>query len=158
MRSIYLFLLAALVGIEIALGVFVAPVIFYPSSLIGEGVLTHFQSGILISQIFVKYNYILLSVSAFVFLHDIVGLKFKECFHIKISAFALSAINLSLALSFVYYFTPFIIEAQALGEAMTKGNAEFDAMHKASEYVMKLMMLAQFLLFFVRSFKGKSEM
>lgn len=157
MRNIYLFLLAGLVGMEISLGVLVAPTLFYPQNLIGDGVLTHFQSGVLMSDIFVKNNYILVFISAFIFLYDLVYLKSKEYFYIKFSAFVLSSINLALALSFVYYFTPFILEAQAIGEVMTKGDPQFDMMHKASEYVMKIMMIAQFLLFFIRCIKSRSR-
>lgn len=153
MRSIYLFLLAALVGIEIALGAFVAPVIFYPAKFIGDGVLTHFQSGVMMTQIFLKYNYILLAVSAFTLAFDLFKLRSNECVHVKISAVALSFINAVLAAVFVFYFTDFILDAQAAGEAMTKGNAEFDAIHSASELVMKIMIVVQALLFFLRSFK-----
>ncbi|MCD8212552.1 MAG: DUF4149 domain-containing protein [Campylobacter sp.] len=157
MRKIYLFLLAALIGIEIALGAFVAPMLFFPQKFIGEGVLTHFQSGVLMTQIFLKYNYVLLGVSAFAFIFDLFGLKQKECMHVKISAFALSFISFTLALAFVFYFTEFIVQAQAIGEVATKGNAEFDAIHATSELVMKLMMIAQTILFFLRAYTKPSE-
>lgn len=155
MRSIYLFLLASLVGIELALGMFVAPVIFYPSSLIGEGVLTHFQSGILMSQIFIKCNYALLFVAVWAILYELFYIKKDFCLHIKISSIFLALINLTLTIAFVYYFTDFILSAQAQGESATIGNAEFDAMHKASEYVMKLMIVSQILLFFMQGYKEK---
>ncbi|EAH7779714.1 DUF4149 domain-containing protein, partial [Campylobacter coli] len=54
MKAINLFLLAAMIGIELILGIVVAPVIFYPANLIGEGVLSHFQSGLMMTQIFIK--------------------------------------------------------------------------------------------------------
>ena len=151
MKNIYLFLLAALVGVEIALGAFVAPVIFFPQKLIGEGVLTHFQSGIMMTQIFI--NYILLGISALAFAYEAASLRGKESFGVRISGFMLSFINLSLALLFVFYFTDFIVAAQAAGQDATIGNAEFDAMHKAIEWAMKMMMIAQTALFFLRSYK-----
>lgn len=153
MKSVYLFLLAALVGIEVALGAFAAPTLFFPAKFIGEGVLSHFQSGVLMTQIFLKFNYVLLAVSAFVFIYDAAKIRGAECFHVRVSAFALAFINLALALAFVFYFTDFIVQAQAAGEAMTKGNAQFDAMHEASELVMKIMMVVQAALFFLRSYK-----
>ncbi|WP_170000023.1 DUF4149 domain-containing protein [Campylobacter sp. RM9328] len=157
MKNVYLFLLAGLIGVELALGVFVAPAIFYPQRYMGESPLTHFESGVIMTQIFIKYNYALLFVSAFALLFELFGPKGKTSFYIKISSFALAFINLALALAFVFYFTDFIIAAQAMGEEMTMGNAEFDAMHKASEYVMKLMLMAQTLLFFISAIKPKSQ-
>lgn len=153
MRNIYLFLLAALVGIEISLGIFVAPVIFYPHKFIETGVLTHFQSGILMTQIFLKYNYVLLATSLFAFAFDAISLRSNDSFGVRISGFMLSFINLGLAVLFVFYFTDFIVQAQAAGEAMTKGNAQFDAIHNLSEWVMKVMMVVQVMLFFLRSYK-----
>ncbi|MGB2553916.1 DUF4149 domain-containing protein, partial [Campylobacter sp. MOP51] len=60
MKGLYLLLLAALIGIEISIGAFVAPTLFYPQSIIGDGILTHFQSGLLMTNIFVKFNYVLI--------------------------------------------------------------------------------------------------
>lgn len=37
MKSIYFLLLAAVIGTELTLGILVAPVIFFPQSIIGEG-------------------------------------------------------------------------------------------------------------------------
>ena len=47
--SIYIFIIAALIGIELSLGALVAPVVFFPQQIIGDGVLSHFQSGKLMS-------------------------------------------------------------------------------------------------------------
>jgi hypothetical protein len=52
-------------------------------------------------------------------------------------------------MAFVFYFTPYILDAQKLGAKAT-ATAEFASMHKASEFVMKAMMLAQVVLFFIR--------
>ncbi|EAL7925103.1 DUF4149 domain-containing protein, partial [Campylobacter coli] len=60
MKAINLFLLAAMIGIELILGIVVTPVIFYPANLIGEGVLSHFQSGLMMTQIFIKMGYLLI--------------------------------------------------------------------------------------------------
>lgn len=150
LKNIYLFLLAGLVGVELSLGVFVAPAIFYPQRFGLEGVLTHFQSGVIMTQIFIKYNYFLIILSTFFMLFELLNARKNERFNIKISRLALAFINLALALVFVFYFTDFIITAQQKGEAFTIANADFNAIHKASEYVMKLMMIAQILLFFMQ--------
>ncbi|MDO5045270.1 DUF4149 domain-containing protein [Campylobacter sp.] len=150
MKSLYLLLLAVLIGVELALGVLVAPVIFYPQSIIGDGVLTHFQSGQMMAQIFVKFNYFLLVVSIFALVYEVFfAATSKAKFALKLSSFMLALINLMIALSFIYYCTPYILQAQALGEAATK-TTEFLQVHKASEYEMKLMMVIQLLLFFIK--------
>ena len=63
-RSFYLFLLGICIGSELAIGIFMAPVIFYPSQYIGEGVLSHYQSGQLMTQVFLKYNILLIFIRA----------------------------------------------------------------------------------------------
>ncbi|EAI4448106.1 DUF4149 domain-containing protein [Campylobacter lari] len=154
MKSIYLFLLASLIGIEISIGVFLAPTIFYPAKFIGEGVLTHFQSGLLMTHIFVQFGYILLGVSVFSILIEIFSFKDKNLtFKINFSKFMLSLIILALSLLFVFYFTAYVLEAQSLGEEATK-TQEFIKIHGASEVVMKIIMLSQVILFFL-NFKTK---
>ena len=61
----------------------------------------------------------------------------------------LSFLNLALALSFAFIFTPFIVHAQSLGAEATQ-TAEFAKMHSTSEYVMKVMLVLQLILFFVK--------
>ncbi|MCI7363915.1 MAG: DUF4149 domain-containing protein [Campylobacter lanienae] len=151
-RSFYLFLLGICIGSELAIGIFMAPVIFYPSQYIGEGVLSHYQSGQLMTQVFLKYNILLIFISSLILLFEIVNLKGSESFNYKISAFFLSLIISLLAMSFVFYFTPYILQAQKIGAEAT-ATAEFISMHKASEFVMKAMLLAQVALFFIRARK-----
>ncbi|MGM9997687.1 DUF4149 domain-containing protein [Campylobacter lanienae] len=151
-RSFYLFLLGICIGAELAIGIFMAPVIFYPSQYIGEGVLSHYQSGQLMTQVFLKYNILLIFISSLILLFEIVNLKGSESFNYKISAFFLSLIIALLAMSFVFYFTPYILQAQKIGAEAT-ATAEFISMHKASEFVMKAMLLAQVALFFIRARK-----
>ncbi|WP_086229233.1 DUF4149 domain-containing protein [Campylobacter devanensis] len=148
-RSFYLLLLGICIGAELAIGIFMAPVIFYPSQYIGEGVLSHYQSGQLMTQVFLKYNVMLTFISSLIFLFEIINLKNSESFNYKISAFFLALIITLLAMSFVFYFTPYILQAQKIGVEAT-ATAEFASMHKASEFVMKAMILAQVALFFIR--------
>ena len=149
MKSVYFLLLGALIGTELALGVLVAPTIFYPQSILGEGVLTQFQSGKLMATIFVKFNYALLAVSVLIALFELASFRSSVKFAAKFSMGMLCAINLALALSFVFYFTPYIMDAQAAGEAATQ-TAQFAQLHAASEWTMKLMLFAQLALFFIK--------
>ena len=138
-----------MIGTELTLGILVAPVIFFPQSIIGEGILTHFMSGQMMTKIFLKFNYVLLFVSAFVAVSELFDLRKKLAFSLKFSTFMLSFLNLALALSFVFIFTTFIVQAQSLGDEATQ-TAEFAKMHSASEYVMKVMLVLQLILFFVK--------
>ena len=138
-----------MIGTELTLGILVAPVIFSPQNIIGEGVLTHFMSGQMMTKIFLKFNYVLLFVSAFVAVSELFDLRKKLAFSLKFSTFMLSFLNLALALSFVFIFTPFIVQAQSLGAEATQ-TAEFAKMHSASEYVMKVMLVLQLILFFLK--------
>ena len=152
MKAIHLFLLAAMIGVELILGVVVAPVVFYPQSLIGENVLSHFQSGLMMSDIFVKMGYVLLVVALFNALYELINFfKKEEKFQLRFSKFALSIIVLILALFFVFYFTAYILEAQKMGESVIK-TAEFQSMHEASEVVIKIIVCMQIFLYFL-SFK-----
>lgn len=138
-----------MIGTELTLGILVAPVIFFPQNIIGEGVLTHFMSGQMMTKIFLKFNYVLLFVSAFMAVSELFDLRKKIAFSLKFSTFMLSFLNLALALSFVFIFTPFIVQAQGLGAEATQ-TAEFAKMHSTSEYVMKVMLVLQLILFFLK--------
>ncbi|ANE34607.1 hypothetical membrane protein (DUF4149 domain) [Campylobacter hyointestinalis subsp. lawsonii CCUG 27631] len=152
LKNSYLFLLALIIGVEISIGAFLAPVLFFPAKYIGEGVLSLFQSGQLMTQVFLKYNMLLIAVCLVSIIYELINLiKNKEdSFNFKFSAFMLSFIVLGLASSFVFYFTPYIVNAQSLGELATTTN-DFARIHKASEIVMKIMIIAQTILFFVRA-------
>ncbi|CUU68342.1 putative integral membrane protein [Campylobacter hyointestinalis] len=152
LKNSYLFLLALIIGVEISIGAFLAPVVFFPAKYIGEGVLSIFQSGQLMTQVFLKYNMLLIAVSIVSIIYELINLiKNKEdSFNFKFSAFMLSFIVLGLASSFAFYFTPYIVNAQSLGELATTTN-DFASVHKTSEIVMKIMIIAQTILFFVRA-------
>lgn len=148
MKSIYLFLLAAIVGFEFGIGAVVAPVIFSPPESL-SAILSKFNSGILMSEIFVRFGYVLISVCIFSLLFEIAGV-FDRCnFYLKFSRLMLSIICAGGAFLFVFYFTDFIINAQALGEASVS-TQEFLQIHTASEYTLKIIMIAQVMLFFTR--------
>lgn len=152
MKAVNLFLLAAMIGIELILGIVVAPVIFYPQNFIGDGILSHYQSGILMTQIFIKMGYLLLIVSIINILFEIFS-YFREKFNFKIkfSKLILSLIILILSLVFVFYFTEQIVSMQKLGEQATT-SAKFTGIHSASEITLKIILVSQIFLYFL-SFK-----
>jgi len=54
----YLILLGITLGAGLCAGVFAAPVIFHADDLLGGGVLTHYQEGLIMTQIFLKMNWL----------------------------------------------------------------------------------------------------
>jgi len=154
--GIYLFLLALLLGVEFCCGAFTAPTIFRPENTIGSGILTHFQSGQMMTAIFLKMNKILIAVSLFSFVFEMVNLanNREQSFALKFSSMMMSAIILILALMFILYFTDWIVSAQAGGPEATQ-TAEFAKVHKGSEWCMKIIMLMQAALFFVKFYTQK---
>ncbi|XGQ70612.1 DUF4149 domain-containing protein [Campylobacter hepaticus] len=149
MKAINLFLLATMVGIEIILGIVVAPAIFYPQKFIGEGILNHYQSGLIMTQIFVKMGYSLIIISTIHFLFELYSyIKNDFPFYIKFSKLMLSILILILSLIFVFYFTYTIIDFQNLGEQIIN-EQKFISIHNASETVIKIILIMQVFLYFL---------
>ncbi len=149
--SIYIFIIAALIGIELSLGALVAPVVFFPQQIIGDGVLSHFQSGKLMSEIFVKYGGILIAVSVICLVFEMINFNNNklQSFRLRLSTLMLTLVNIILALLFVLYFTDYVINAQKIGAEATT-TPEFAQIHAASEWCMKLIIVFQTVLFFAK--------
>lgn len=142
----YFLFLGAVIGIEFAAGALIAPIIFFPAQFIGDGVLTHFQSGILMTQVFLRFNIILLVFVLLAWAFEAYMYKIGE----KDLWTFLLLIGISIcAYLFVFYFTPFILEAQKQGAEATV-STEFTKMHKGSEFDMKALMMLQIALLFRR--------
>lgn len=145
---VYLVMLGVAIGVEIAAGAFIAPVIFFPQKYLGDGVLTHFQSGILMTQVFLKMNLVIGFVALYSIIYEVqVWMMFKNY---DFLSFVLSIVVVLTTGLFIFYYTPFIVHAQQLGAVETTTEL-FAKMHKQSEWVMKALMVSQFLLFVRRS-------
>jgi len=145
---VYLVMLGVAIGVEIAAGAFIAPVIFFPQKYLGDGVLTHFQSGILMTQVFLKMNLVIGFVALYSIIYEVqVWMMFKNY---DFLSFILSIVVVLTTGLFIFYYTPFIVHAQQLGAVETTTEL-FAKMHKQSEWVMKALMVAQFMLFVRRS-------
>lgn len=148
--NFYIIVLGLNAGSILALGVFVAPVIFLPDSILGVGVLSHFQSGLLMSRVFVNFNYLLGFTGFFVLFFE-----FKAFFSLdkdKISFFIAILAIYCIGL-FVLYYTPYIIQAQSQMQTQTSG---FEAMHKGSELDFKILLVSFIGLMWRRLVKRES--
>ena len=151
MRSfmvIYLVMLGIAIGVEIAAGAFIAPVIFFPQKYLGDGVLSHFQSGILMTQVFLKMNLVIGFAALYSIIYEVQVFMMRKNYDFL--SFFLSLVIVVGTGLFLFYYTPFIVHAQQLG-AMETTTEAFATMHKQSEWVMKALMVAQFGLFIRRS-------
>lgn len=146
---IYLAMLGVAIGVEIAAGAFIAPVIFFPQKYLGDGVLTHFQSGILMTQVFLKMNVVIGFVALYSIIYEVQVWMMRKNYDLL--SFVLSLVTVIATGLFLFYYTPFIVHAQQLGAVETTTEI-FAKMHKESEWVMKLLIVAQFSLFVRRSF------
>ena len=139
--SVYVVLLGMALGVELCAGAFVAPIIFHPNGYLGEGVLTHFQSGILMTQIFLKSNILLGLVAFYGIVFEIITWITKQSRDVLSLSFSFAGFILTAL--FIFYYTPFIVNAQI---ALTTESESFFKMHKESELVMKSLMIVQLVL------------
>ena len=155
MMVVYLWCLGVMVGMELAAGIFVAPVIFFPQKLLGEGVLSHFQSGLLMTDIFVRMEMILLIFCIVSFVYELYLWLSKSKSKDQWALWFMMSACVCAGL-FILYYTRFIQQAQLKGSAETMSEA-FRVMHKHSEWAMKALVMSQILLFLRRAFLMKSQ-
>ena len=130
----YLTLLGVALGAVLYAGIVVAPVTFHAERWLGEGVLNHYQMGLIMTQNFVGLSYLVTVTMIAVFLYE--GYKYKMFERDKITTVAALLLLMSGAL-FNWYYLPDIITMQMAGEAMTRSEA-FQNVHKASEIDFKI--------------------
>lgn len=141
--EIFYFLLITLaIGATFSLGIFVAPVIFNASDFIATDI-SKFESGQIMSQIFIKYNYLLNITAFFITIVEVREyLRFNRDKTVLISAF----FTVTTILLFTLYYTPYIIEAQQIGISATHTTA-FEGMHKGSVIDFKILLVSLIVLF-----------
>ena len=137
----YLLLLGVTIGVEVALGALTAPVIFFDEKILPQDVLTHFQSGQLMTVIFLRYSYALAFVLLVIAAAEIWQILTKQTTKLSV---AFAALNLTFGAAFIY-FARLIAGIQSKGEAFTATD-HFALLHRLSELDMKLLMLAQLAL------------
>ncbi|GAA9890827.1 DUF4149 domain-containing protein [Helicobacter pylori] len=139
-------LLGILGGSLITLGMMVAPIVFKAPSILPEFNLTLFESGKLMSQIIVRFNFLLGAIGFVVLLYEIISFIYsKRSLVYLILGVAIGA----LCLLFVFYYTPYILNAQKVGEAAIQ-SAEFARSHAQSEWLFKELFVLVCALFFWR--------
>jgi hypothetical protein len=147
--AFYLVFLGVLLGSTLALGALTAPVIFGANHYLDTAILSRYGSGQLMSEIFARYVLILKTGLVVVVLYEGWRLWLKERgVMLLIAATAI----LVAGGAFAFYYTPGILEAQALGEEATT-TAAFDTLHKGAEMSFKLLSFAFAALLFLRALR-----
>ncbi|PAF49249.1 hypothetical protein BKH41_03995 [Helicobacter sp. 12S02232-10] len=147
-NALYLWLIGLGIGAIIVSGVIVAPIIFNAYSFLPDLGITQYDSGILMTQIFIKLNDKLLNYTAIIIIiYEL--LVFKSSFKSSIFLLGLNALSVALIFIFTLYYTPNILEAQNMGAAYT-ATPEFENMHTQSEYLFKILLVTLSISFLSR--------
>lgn len=140
--SLYLLALGITIGGIIACGALSAPVIFNASSYLAAleiTDMTRYASGILMTEIFVRFNYLLNAMAIFILVYELLVFNISS----KKSLFLLGIGIFSVVLIFLFtmYYTPAIIAAQADGAAAT-ATEEFESIHTQSEMIFQILLIS----------------
>lgn len=149
LHTIYLWILGISIGAIITCGMFVAPIVFNAYSFLPDLGITQYDSGILMTQVFLKLNTLLNITAIIILVYELLAFNISK----KTSFFPLgiSTFNVILIFLFSFYFTPKIVEAQKQGAAAT-ATPEFATTHLQSEYTFKILLITLTLGFFIRVF------
>ena len=130
----YIIILGTALGAGLLAGVVVAPTIFHSELLLGSELLSKFQEGLLMTQVFERLAYVVNFMVLFVIIYEVIKWKsFESDSWTTLATFLVVATGLM----FTSYYIPDILEMQAAGEAMTQSDA-FINTHKGSEINFKI--------------------
>jgi hypothetical protein len=135
---LFIITLATTLGAGLFAGVVVAPTIFKSEVLLGTELLTRFQEGLLMTQVFERLAYLVNFLVILAVVYEVICFK---AFENTRWSMLLTFLVVSSGLLFTSYYIPQILEMQLAGEAMTLSQT-FENVHKASEWNFKLFSVA----------------
>lgn len=144
---LYILLIAMTAGAVLVLGVFVAAVVFHSEVYLTLPLLSRYEEGKIMGEIFRRFTYWAYFMSAVIAVYEVSRYKVMQIDKISILS-ALGSIGTLLLFSAVY--TPKILEYQTKGEAAI--DASFEALHKASEIDFKILLFTLLILFSRRAY------
>ena len=137
-HMIYLILLGITAGATLTVGALVAPVVFGANAYLASAHLDTFDAGLLMTQVFIRYNYLLAVTVGIVLVMEIRDyLRFNR----DKWTVGLAFVVLFTGMMFLFYYTPYILQAQAMGPAATQTEL-FDNVHKGAELDHKILLAA----------------
>ena len=130
--------LGTVLGAGLLAGIVVAPTIFHSEVLLGSELLSQFQEGLLMTQVFERLSYVVNFLVVLVILYEVIKYKAFESDRWSLMTTFLVA---GTGLMFTSYYMPDILEMQQAGELMTQSDA-FINTHKGSEINFKIFSLS----------------
>lgn len=138
LSALYLWLVGLCIGAMVACGAFVAPIIFNAYTYLPDVSITQYDSGILMTQVFLKLNWLLNFSAIMIIIYEL--LDFKASFRPSFFLLGLNILNVILIFIFTLYYTPHILSAQNMGAAYT-ATPEFENLHSQSEFLFKILLV-----------------
>ncbi len=126
--------LGTVLGAGLLAGIVVAPTIFHSELLLGSELLSRFQEGLLMTQVFERLAYAINFLVVVVILYEVIKYKAFESDRWSLLA---TFLVVSTGLLFTSYYMPQILEMQSMGESIT-GSKLFENTHFASELDFKI--------------------
>jgi len=139
----YLIILASTFGAVLALGAIVAPVVFNTDKLTLDLLIDHYNSGIIMGEIFRRFSYWIYFVAVVVIVYEALWYKMGQRDAI---AFGASFVVVFTSLMFSAVYSPKILAMQDLGKEATNSDT-FEHIHIASEIDFKLLAVSLIVLF-----------
>ena len=130
----YIFILSMTLGMGIFAGVVVAPVIFGSEKWLLSEILTQYQEGQVMTEVFLRLSFVVNITIVLVAIYE--GYKYKKGERSPLGLIA-TFLVIATGLMFSGYYVPDILQMQLAGEAMTQTTA-FDNAHKGSEINFKI--------------------
>lgn len=143
----YLLLIAMTAGAVLVLGAFVAAVVFHSEVYLSVPLLSRYEEGKIMGEIFRRFTYWAYFMSVVIAVYEVARYKVMQIDKIAILS-ALGSIGTLLLFSAVY--TPKILEYQTRGELAIDDS--FEALHKASEIDFKILLVMLLVLFGRRAY------
>jgi uncharacterized membrane protein len=143
----YLLLIAMTAGAVLVLGAFVAAVVFHSEVYLSVPLLSRYEEGKIMGEIFRRFTYWAYFMSVVIAVYEVARYKVMQIDKIAILS-ALGSIGTLLLFSAVY--TPKILEYQTRGESAIDDS--FEALHKASEIDFKILLVMLLILFGRRAY------
>ena len=139
----YLILLASTFGAVVALGAFVAPVVFHTDTVVVGMLIDNYNAGIIMGEIFHRFSYWIYFLAISVSIYEAAWYKMGQRDAIS---FASAFIIMSTSLLFSAIYVPKILSMQAIGAEATQSDT-FENIHIASEIDFKILAVALLVLF-----------
>lgn len=139
----YLIVLASTFGAVLTLGAIVAPVVFTSDAYTIGMMLDHYNMGLIMSEIFRRFSYVLYFVAAYIVIYEAIAYKTGERDRYT---FVGAFVSVFASLMFSAVYVPKILSMQSAGIEATQSDT-FAKLHTASEIDFKLLALGLLLLF-----------